>query len=441
MSIEINVNDYDVNTRKKILRDLTIIGNENKYTNKTETFKLFELSKTNNNGILIPFNYYHDNLSSKHQNKTRQEYPLTNLTFNGQLNEVQTEILYEATNYLQNNGCILINLYTGCGKTIFSIYLSIMLKLKTLIFVHRLNIIDQWIASIKKVCKGCKIQLLDSKTKIDPLSDFYLINVDVLKHRTRDEFRDIGTVISDESHCICTENRSNNLFLFNPKYLIGLTATPDRTDGLDKILVHFFGNYWIVRKMQRIFNVYILNTCYKPETKTQTSGKLNWNAMINDMCENQPRNDTIIKLCNYFVTRNILVLCKRKNQTNYLHQSYKEQFKVNNDVGVYDGEIYIQSQKKFNLNCRVLFSTYSKSGLGFDFEKLDMLIIASDVNEGITQYLGRVFRKSTTFPIIIDFREAVYKHHPFNKHLESRLEVYEKSGGVTKDFLLNFPDF
>jgi len=430
MSVEININDYDLQTRKKILSDLTICSNVNKYSETSISFKLFELSKTNKNGILIPLAYYYQFLQKK---TILNEYPTTNLKFTGQLNEVQSEILYDSIQTLKTTGSILISLYTGCGKTIFSIYLSIILKLKTLVFVHRVNIIDQWINSIKKVCPTAKIQLLDSKCILDKCADFYLINVDILKNRKNEDFIDIGTVISDESHCICTENRSNNLFLFNCRYLIGLTATPERSDGLDKILLHFFGPYWIIREMKRNFNVYIYKTNYKPTSVSQKNGKLNWNAMINDMCENIERNNIIINLCKYFINRNILILCKRKTQTNYLYNTYKN---LTND-----SEIYIESQKKFNENCRVLFSTYSKSGIGFDFSKLDMLIIASDVDEGIIQYLGRVFRKSNTLPIIIDFSEYVYKHHPFNKHLQNRINVYEHSGGIVKDFMLNFIEF
>jgi superfamily II DNA or RNA helicase len=471
MSVEININDYSLQTRKQILSDLTICSNVNKYSETQSSFKLFEISKTNKNGVLVPFSYYYQFLKTsqrlegnpegflknksticgeperflKNESINTNKYATTNLKFTGQLNEVQSEILYETMQTLKTTGSILISLYTGCGKTIFSIYLSIILKLKTLIFVHRVNIIDQWVSSIKKVCPTAKIQLLDSKCELDSTADFYLINVDVLKNKTTQDFLHIGTVISDESHCICTENRSSNLFLFNCKYLIGLTATPERSDGLDKILTVFFGPYWIIKKMQRSFNVYIYKTNYKPISISQKNGKLNWNAMIKNMCENIDRNNIIINLCNYFINRNILVLCKRKTQTQYLFNTYKNKLinyntQKNNFCNI-DCEIYIESQKKFNENCRILFSTYSKSGIGFDFSKLDMLIIASDVDEGIIQYLGRVFRKTNTLPIIIDFNECVYKHHPFNKHLNNRINVYESSGGVVKDFMLNFSDF
>ena len=44
MSVEINVNDYTLEQRKKILQDLTITSNINKYSETQTSFKLFELS-------------------------------------------------------------------------------------------------------------------------------------------------------------------------------------------------------------------------------------------------------------------------------------------------------------------------------------------------------------------------------------------------------------
>ena len=85
-----------------------------------------------------------------------------------------------------------------------------------------------------------------------------------------------------------------------------------------------------------------------------------------------------------------------------------------------------------------MVSTYSKAGVGFDNPKLDMLIVAGDVEEMFEQYLGRVFRRMDTVPIIIDI---VDKFHVFDKHFQTRMLTYLQSGGDIKNFNEYFPEF
>ena len=51
---------------------------------------------------------------------------------------------------------------------------------------------------------------------------------------------DIGTVIIDEAHVATKTCFTQSLFKFRPYYLIGLTATPDRADGLHNLYKPFF---------------------------------------------------------------------------------------------------------------------------------------------------------------------------------------------------------
>ena len=427
MSFRISINDYDTKQREKISKDLTVYIPETKYA-PPKKIELYGIDQETDDGILIPFDYYNDYFRN---GKKEGKYPPMSTHFTGSLNKIQTEKEEEALYFLLNYYSLMICLATGMGKTIFAIYLACKLKLKTIVQYHRVNIADQWESSILKVCHNAKIQKITSKSKIDPTADFYLINVDTANKRKRKEFSHIGIVICDESHCMVTENRISSLYLYEPKYMIALTATPEQCKDMGILLTTFFGPFVIHVPMYRMFNVYILKTAFNPKSKcNERTGALDWNDMIEQQCNDKGRNKQIIQCCKYFANRNILVLCKRKNQTEELFKT----FKLNNK----EVEMYTGSQKEFNEECRVLFSTYSKSGVGFDFPKLDMLIIASDVDEGIQQYIGRIFRTRDTIPIIIDFKDKVYKNHSLNKHLNNRIEVYETSGGIVKNFEYNF---
>ena len=60
-----------------------------------------------------------------------------------------------------------------------------------------------------------------------------------MKKMGRDVFSKIGFVIIDEIHAIMAESLSESMFYVSPRYLLGLSATPTRPDGMDGLLDWF----------------------------------------------------------------------------------------------------------------------------------------------------------------------------------------------------------
>lgn len=440
MSVNINdiINNCSIEQRQKIISDLTIEYQETEFGRKP-SFHLFEIDETPfYKNVYVPFSYYYHYLSNnKNSEKSiKKTYPksITNYEFIGKLTEKQELVKDEVFETLNRTKSIILSFHCGFGKTIFSIYITSLLKYKACILAHRVNLIDQWYYSIKKVCPEASIQILDTKCKIDKSNDFFIINSLNVTKRLKEDFKDIGILIVDEAHTICTENLSKGLFHFQPKYLIGLTATPYRTDGMSVILEHFFGPEIIERKLRRPFNVYVLKTVkngqikIKSETKVNKMGKLDWNSVLKSQCLNIYRNNTIVNIISFFKTRNILVLCKLVEQSKYLLNKLKE---IGENV-----DMFVSTQKKFNHDSRILISTFSKTGVGFDHPKLDMLIIASDVEEGIEQYVGRIFRRQDTTPIIIDILDDF---KPLYNHYLTRRKLYLETGAEINDYVKIFP--
>jgi len=121
-------------------------------------------------------------------------------------------------------------------------------------------------------------------------------------------------------------------------------------------------------------------------------------------------------------------LCKLVEQSKYLLNELRKQ---NEQV-----DMFVSTQKKFNHDSRILISTFSKTGVGFDHPKLDMLIIASDVEEGIEQYVGRIFRRQDTTPIIIDILDDF---KPLYNHYLTRRKLYLETGAEINDYIKMFP--
>jgi superfamily II DNA or RNA helicase len=331
---------------------------------------------------------------------------------------------------LDGNRKFLLGDFTVTHNTITSIYIACKIRLKTLILCHRIVLVNQWKESIQKFCPDAKVQILTSKTKMQDDADFYIMNAANVPKHGRDFYRSVGFLIVDEVHIIMAEKMSHCMRYITPRYTLGLSATPYRTDGLDILLDMYFGTHKIVRKLFRKHVAYRVDTGFKPEVKLNRMGKVDWGSVLESQCSNRDRNELIVSLVKFFPDRVFLVLCKRVDQANYLVDRLVEEGE--------DVTSLIGSNQVFERSSRVLVGTVQKTGVGFDHPRLNSLILASDVEQYFVQYLGRVFRREDTVPWIFDLLDD---YSLLKKHYNTRRGVYSEHGGLVKDFRKEFPEF
>ena len=409
----------------------------NNFITNTEDINLFKKYTINNEYCLaIPKSFHYQYLQTI-PSALYTLYPKININnCNINLLPRQLEIREETLNILNNSKSLLLSLYTGFGKTIFAIYLLFKIKLKTIILCHRNIIIKQWVDSINKYLPDLDIYILDNKpnnkTRIIEC-DIMIANPINIPKLELNNYLNFGLLIIDEVHTICTESFSKCLFYIFPKYMIGLSATPERSDGMDKIIQYFIGPDVIVKKMSREFNVYKFQTGIKIESKLTSQGTIDWNSVLDIQCNNQKRNNIIVNLVRYFINRTILILVKRKD-----HALLLKKLLLENDIDEKDIDTFFGTKKFCNYDCKILIATYSKGGVGFDFPRLDMLITAADVEAGFQQYIGRIFRRDDTTPIYIDLLD---ENNIIKKHSKVRTKVCKENGGLIKNFHKIFPTF
>ena len=125
---------------------------------------------------------------------------------------------------------------TGTGKTYLSIFdVKQMRPRKVLYIAHRDMILEKAKESYDSLLCNIHSGLLNGNNhdySADYLfaSIFTLVKDDVLKHFKRDEF---DYIIIDEVHHAGANSYKKILSYFTPKFLLGLTATPERSDGED----------------------------------------------------------------------------------------------------------------------------------------------------------------------------------------------------------------
>lgn len=352
--------------------------------------------------------------------------------FTSALRSVQAEIKDECIGHLNRKGCVLISLYPGAGKTALSIYLASKIGLKTLIVCHRLVLMEQWAQAIQRFIDSPKIGIVKttkSQKKFHEIlaNDFLLVNAQNVKTLGKECFDGVGLVIVDEIHAIMAESLSECLYHLSPRYLIGLSATPQRPDGLDGLLDFYFGgDAKISRELCHPHIVYRIDTSiqYEEDSKSQ------WSAMITSQCMNQPRNDMMVEIIRHLSDRHFLVLCKRVEQARYIAGRLQEAGET--------VSLMVEGINTFDVSSRIIVSNVQKVGVGFSHDVLDALIVAADMEEYFVQYLARVMRREDVKPIVFDF---VDPHPSLKRHFSERKRVYTKAGGVIKDFYKEFPLF
>ena len=422
MSLKIDIETLNNEDRDKINKDLTV-RIESKM-GMTKTLYMYEIV---NEDIYLPFSYAINEM--KRSRRLRSEYSRMSIEFAATLRDAQKIIKDEAISCLNKTGSVIISCYTGFGKSICAINLAQTIKLKTLIIVNKIVLINQWKESISNFCPETKVQKLTSKSIFDTEADFYIVNAINVEKLGKTFLKDIGLIIVDEAHLIMAETLSKSLKYISPRYLVGLTATPYRPDGFDILLELYFGKNKIIREMKREHFVYKVYTGFKPVMEKCENGKINWGALLKSQSEDEKRNELIVNIVKKFKDRTFLVLTKRVEQAKLLLKKIKE---AGENVSSLIG-----SQQEFDHDCRILVGITSKCGTGFDFPKLDALLLACDVAQYFIQVLGRVFRKLDTIPLVFDL---IDDNPILMSHFRDREETYIKTGGKLINFNRKFSD-
>jgi len=126
----------------------------------------------------------------------------------------------------------LVVLATGLGKTYVSAFDSQPFR-RVLFVAHREEILTQALETFRKVRPSARLGLYHGTQK-DPHADVLFASIQTLSQDEHLESFDpthFDDVLVDEFHHASAETYRRVLDHFEPKFLLGLTATPDRTDG------------------------------------------------------------------------------------------------------------------------------------------------------------------------------------------------------------------
>jgi superfamily II DNA or RNA helicase len=297
-----------------------------------------------------------------------------------------------------------------------------------MIVVHKEFLANQWRDRIQHFCPGATIGRVQGDT-FDVEKDFVIAMIQTMCMREFDKkaFDSIGLLVVDEAHHIGAPAFSQFMFKVCPRYTLGLTATPERKDGLTRLLYWFLGPefFKVERVNQGTTKVTTLNytdQAFKESPPVTRFGQLNMAGMINIVTELEARNDLIVQTAEDALSdgRRVLVLSDRREHCFYLQ----------NRLGS-NAKLYVGGMKEKDLEesakSPIVVATFQLAHEGLDIPALDTVILATPKSD-IKQSIGRIMRETAgklNDPLIFDIAD---QWSVFFAMYRKRLKVYREGG-------------
>ncbi len=160
-----------------------------------------------------------------------------------------------------NDKALLISA-TGTGKTYLSAFDAKEVNPKRLLFVvHRANIAEAAHRTFEQVFGFEKEMGFYSGTRKEAEKDFIFSTIQTIsKEENMSRFSPdhFDYIIIDESHRAGADSYLKIVNYFNPKFLLGMTATPERTDGFDIFSLYDHNIAYEIR-LQKALEIEILS--------------------------------------------------------------------------------------------------------------------------------------------------------------------------------------
>lgn len=380
-----------------------------------------------------------------------------NISFKGELRESQ---IPAAETMLENETGIL-HAATAFGKTVVCCDMIARRGISTLILVDRADLMNQWIKRLDEFL-DIDEELPEYQTKtghtrkrkslignLQGAHDTLTGIVDVAMIRSlkkKDGFhpmlKEYAQVYFDECHHAASESAIEVLQEINAKYVYGVTATPKRGDGKEKINEFLLGpiRYRFTAK-DRAEEQNIDHLVYPRFTRTVKPHHLSKTPYGNDAYElirnNDVRDEQIIRDVADCVQagRTPVVLTKYVDHANKLSERLKKYAdRLILLTGANGTKVRRAQVKELNevddSDSLILVGTGSLLGEGFDFPRLDTLFMATPVSgeNVVEQYVGRLNRDYDGKENVIVY-DYVDSHIPkFDKMYAARLKAYKKIG-------------
>lgn len=381
-----------------------------------------------------------------------------NISFRGELRESQIP----AVETMLENETGILHAATAFGKTVVCCDMIARRGISTLILVDRADLMNQWIKRLEEFLdideelpeyqtktgrtrkrKSLIGNLQGAHDTLTGIVDVAMIRSLKKKDGFHPKLKEYAQVYFDECHHSASETIANVLKEVKARYVYGVTATPKRGDGLEKINYMLIGpiRYSYTAK-EKAMEQGIQYLVYPRFTRTVPprgviKGKMHPNEAYDIIHNNDIRDEQIVEDIKNCVSagRTPVVLSRYKDHSEKLYERLKDYadhvfLMTGNNSKKEHKKILEQMHQVDKAESLILIATGSLVGEGFDFPRLDTLFMATPVSfRGVVeQYAGRLNRDYAGKENVIIY-DYVDNHIPmFNNMYMKRLKAYKQIG-------------
>jgi len=332
---------------------------------KPKTYGKFKKVETKDMYILEEYHIYLPyrfacSITNKIQNISSDHIRFKDINFIGKLRDYQVEVYEEAWDLLSKWNTVTIGMPPGWGKTMLSVLLWSKLKMMGLILTHTKCISIQWLRTLEEYIPelvGCFWVVGETiAPKEGEIPAAIICLVDRFEKIPLKLRKQIGVLIIDEAHSICTTTGIPALLGTQPLKTIAISATLERTDGLETMIQSIVGVYGVFKVSKKPYTVICYNTGIFGEEKYTSEG-IDFVKLIKSLASNPIRNRKIIDFIDRNKNKKTIGLTRLTDHIRILTPLLEEK-NIKTDSLYGKKEKYSDSQ--------VLLGTIQKIGTGFD---------------------------------------------------------------------------
>jgi hypothetical protein len=301
-------------------------------------------------------------------------------------------------------GCIC-DLPCGRGKTPMGVDFTFFAKRRTLVVCHACSPVKQWCDHYKNFLPILNVTRYDGT--LEKVSDVVVTTVQALalyKSRSKHDpkvfnewLATFGCVIFDEIHAYGSRENSIVFDLVFPRYILGLSATPERIDWMEKMYGEKVGPIIYTSEKLGIeppkFNGQV--RLVDPSLPTQHLGNGETAEVVKSITLDKDRVDALVKILRFQFEEdpsvNIILMCNYIEEADFLFISL---------ISVFSNRVIKLAYKDMDPEevaesadlASILIGTYSKIGTGFSSSKFTSMHIWSPTRRRHKQAVGRVCR-------------------------------------------------
>ena len=325
----------------------------------------------------------------------RQTLSKVDLEFYGELRPYQAEALDD----MLKHDFGVIESGTGSGKTIIALAVAAERKQPTLVLVHTKELMYQWKERIKTFLNIEAGLIGDGKYEISPVT---VAIINSARNRLSELSELFGHICVDECHRVPASMFIDVVKAFNCRFMMGLSATAYRRDGLTRLIYFYLGDLCHRIDSEKLHSI---GAVLKPEFIQHETGfkytyRDDYQAMLSALTLDEARNrqivDDVVLEAGRGASGTILVVSDRVAHCETLGFLLKEKG-VN--VAVLTGRLSSEIRSEIvestrNGAIKVLVSSLQLMGEGFDCPGLTTLFITTPIKftGRLLQVVGRILR-------------------------------------------------